>query len=202
MNRESPERRGRAIDHQSCSPRRITAASQVLYTDLDHSLHRTNAYRTKDGIVPGSSSTPFFEFADLLERILAPYRDVAIVLSTSWVQELGFEETRSRFPIASLRARIVDSTYHPEDGPVSEWSKIPRGAQVLRHVRRYGLNRWLAIDDDRRGVNGYESRLIHCQHGVGLGDQDVQKLLARRLEQMFALQSSSCAGISQSTPPT
>jgi hypothetical protein len=31
----------------------------VQYCDLDHTLHRTDAYRTKDGLMPGSPDTPF-----------------------------------------------------------------------------------------------------------------------------------------------
>ncbi|OAJ56010.1 hypothetical protein A6V36_30440 [Paraburkholderia ginsengiterrae] len=174
----------------------MTAASAVLYTDLDHTLHRSDAYRTKHGIIPGSPDTPFFEFANVLEQLLAPFKEVVIVLSTSWVQELGFEETRSRFPTASLRARIVDSTYHPGDELAPVWGYITRGAQVLRHVRHHRLTRWLAVDDDRQGFDGYESHLIHCQRSVGLGDKDVQELFARRLELMFGTPDSLSSDVS------
>jgi hypothetical protein len=175
----------------------ITADSAVLYTDLDHTLHRTDAYRTRHGLVSGSPDTPFFEYAPVLQHHLAGYPDVVIVLSTAWVQELGFEETCAQFPTASLRERIVDSTYDPRDDLTSVWSWVPRGRQILRHVQHYRLKRWLALDDDRNGFDGYESHLIHCQRTVGLGDADVQALLARRLESMFGSPgSASAAGTS------
>ncbi|MGT2469317.1 HAD domain-containing protein [Paraburkholderia terrae] len=157
----------------------------VLYCDFDHTLHATDAYRTRSGLVPGSPQIQFFEFAPILEHMLAAYPPVLIVLSTSWVQELGFTETRNRIPLSSLRARVVGATYDPDDETASMWSAMSRGSQVLHHVRRYGLKRWLAIDDDRKGFDGYESHLIHCQHGIGLGGKDVQQLFARRLELMF-----------------
>jgi hypothetical protein len=42
--------------------RALTADSAVSSTDLDHTPHRTDAY-LRDGVVPGSPSMPFFEFA-------------------------------------------------------------------------------------------------------------------------------------------
>ncbi|MFM0277729.1 HAD domain-containing protein [Paraburkholderia sediminicola] len=169
----------------------ITADSAVLYTDLDHTLHRTDAYRTRHGLVSGSPDTPFFEYAPVLEHHLAGYPDVVIVLSTAWVQELGFEETCAKFPTASLRERIVDSTYDPHDDLTLVWSWVPRGVQILRHVQRCGVKKWLALDDDSAGFEGHEARLIHCQREVGLGDTDVQALLVRRLESMFGSPGSA-----------
>lgn len=164
---------------------RLRPDAAVLYCDFDHTLHRTDAYRTASGVVPGSPTTPFFEYAGLLERLLLPYPEVVIVLSTSWVEELGVDEARNRLPIASLRARVVGATYDPNDTVAANWSAMTRGGQILRHVRLIGLKRWLAIDDGRAGFSGYESHLVHCQMGVVLGDKDVQKLLADRLEWMF-----------------
>jgi hypothetical protein len=43
----------------------------------------------------------------------------------------------------------------------------------------------MAFDDMREGFEGIKEHSVHCQEGVGLGDKDVQQLLARRLEQMF-----------------
>ena len=203
MNSIADEQAAHVGGKESVGPHVLTPASAVLYVDLDHTLHRTDAFRTKQGIMPGSTETPFFEFEPVLDNLLSPYPHVGIVLSTFWVLELGFGETRTRFPTASLRARIVDSTYRLGDELASEWSSMSRGRQVLHHVRRHRLTRWLAIDDDRAGFDGYESRLIHCQQGIGLGDKDVQELFARRLKSMFGPpNSSSDNGASPSGQPT
>lgn len=165
--------------------RELDALSPVLYVDFDNVTHRCDAYKTEQGIVPSAPAGRFFEFAPVLEKLVRPYPTLQIVLSTSWVEVLGFDEARAQLPIASLRARVVDCTYHPNSEFVASWSTMPRGQQVLRHVRRHGIQRWLAIDDMRAGFEGNEAHLIHCQQGVGLGDKDVQGLFAKKLTTMF-----------------
>jgi hypothetical protein len=164
----------------------LLANAPLLYLDFDNCLHCCDACKTADGIVPSDPAVRFFEFAGLLETALAPYRDVVIVLSTSWVEVLGFKETRARLPIASLRERVIDATYQPDSELAMRWSAMSRGQQVLEHVRRNGIKRWLAVDDMRAGFDGYETHLVHCQQGVGLGDKDVQRVLAERLLAMCA----------------
>lgn len=196
--RQDIQRRARAAVAMS-SESRFSSDSAILYTDFDNTLHAAHAYMTTSGIVAGSPSVTLFEFAPILEDLLAPYGQVRIVLSTSWVEVLGYEEARSRLPLESLRNRVVGATYDPQSSQASVWSSTARGIQVLRHVRRHGVKRWLAIDDDRSGFEGYESRLIHCQQGVGLGDKDVQQLFARRLELMFG-QPDSLSSADALTP--
>jgi hypothetical protein len=169
------------------SQRTVDETSPVLYIDFDNCLHSCDAYKTRRGIVPSDPTVRFFEFAGVLETTLAPYRDVVIVLSTSWVEVLGFKETRARLPIASLRERVIDATYQPDSELAMRWSAMSRRQQILEHVRRNGIKRWLAVDDMRAGFDGYETHLVHCQQGVGLGDKDVQRVLAERLLVMCAL---------------
>lgn len=164
----------------------LGSSSFVLYADYDHCLHSCDAYVTATGVVPSEPSAPFFEFAAVLEDLLAPYPALQIVLSTSWVEVLGFEEARDSLPLASLRARVVGATFNPEEHLMRAWREIPRGQQVRRHAERYGIKRWLAIDDMRAGFDGYETHLVHCQQGVALGDKDVQRVLAERLLAMCA----------------
>jgi HAD domain in Swiss Army Knife RNA repair proteins len=164
----------------------LDSSAFVLYLDFDHCLHSCDAYVTAAGIVPSEPSATFFEFAGVLENLLVPYPALRIVLSTSWVQALGFEPARDSLPLASLRARVVGATFNPEENLERAWRETPRGQQVRRHAERYGIKRWLAIDDMRAGFDGYETHLVHCQQGVGLGDKDVQRVLAERLLAMCA----------------
>lgn len=157
----------------------------LLYLDYDNCLHRCDACKTANGIVPSESSARFFEFAGVLETLLAPYPALRIVLSTSWVEALGFATARESPPIASLRARVVGSTFNPKEDRLQTWREIRRGQQVRRHVKRYGIKKWLTLDDMSEGFEGVEARLVHCQPGVGLGDKDVQKLFADRLAAIF-----------------
>ncbi|MFT4437894.1 HAD domain-containing protein [Caballeronia sp. 15715] len=177
----TPEERTRS------SMRKLNGDAQVLYVDFDNCLHRCDAYKTAAGSVPSDPSAIFFEFARVLEELLSPYPAVQIVLSTSWVEALGFEVARASLPMPSLRARVVDSTFNPDRDLPYVWSQTPRGQQIRRHAKTFGIKRWLALDDMRGGFEGAESRLVHCQPGVGLGDKDVQIRFVERLEWMFGL---------------
>lgn len=157
----------------------------LLYLDFDNCLHACDAYKTAGGIVPGDPSATFIEFAGVLETLLAPYPALRIVLSTSWVEAIGFEAALNSLPLASLRARVVGSTFSPGEDFLGAWWEISRGQQVRRHVQRHGIRKWFALDDMREGFEGVERSLVHCQPGVGLGDKDVQKLFADRLATML-----------------
>ncbi|SIT39477.1 conserved hypothetical protein [Paraburkholderia piptadeniae] len=60
-----------------------------------------------------------FEHCALLEETLAPYPEVSIVLSTSWVRRYrGSIRRVSRRLTPALRARVIGSTYHSRMDPV------------------------------------------------------------------------------------
>ncbi|MDR8401857.1 HAD domain-containing protein [Paraburkholderia sp. USG1] len=162
----------------------------VVFLDIDHTLHASDAILFDGRVIAESPTSKLFEFAPIFERLLKPYPALVIILSTSWVEVLGYEFTLAQLPSDSLRARVRGATFEKKDSADDGWSALPRGTQVLRFVRRHKLKRWLAIDDMRSGFDGYEAHLIHCQPTVGLGDKDVQKLLARRLEQTFGPSAS------------
>jgi hypothetical protein len=88
-------------------------------------------------------------------------------------------------PVASRLTRVVDSTFKPHFDLPEVWSLTPRRRQIRRHVKTHGIKKWLALDDMRDGFEGFESHLVHCQRGIGLGDGDVQDLFARRLHSLF-----------------
>jgi hypothetical protein len=106
------------------------------------------------------------------------------------VEVLGFEAARDSLPLSTLRARLNDSTFNSEGDRVQTWRGIPRGQQVRRHVKQHGIKNRLALDDMRDGFEGAEGHWVHCQHGVGLGDKDVQRLFASRLKLMFEQRDS------------
>ena len=68
----------------------------VLYLDFDGALHPDAVFKypkppTIRLQAPGHE---LFESAPLLDQLLAQYPDIRIVLSTSRVQELGFDDAR------------------------------------------------------------------------------------------------------------
>ena len=159
----------------------------VLFLDIDGVLHRGGAYRTRNGVV---SSAPgrieLFEFAGILDELLNPYSNVEIVFSSDWAFTLGFDYTRDRLPLQSLRDRVTGATYQGCGFDERLWPMLTRGAQVLDYVARHSLLHWLAIDDRRDGFDGHWEQLVHCQSECGLGDPAVVDLLRHRLQREFS----------------
>lgn len=121
----------------------------LLYLDYDGVLHPELVLRTrKCGIhlAPGLENHALFENCDLLVEALQPYPDVRIILSTSWVRVLGFNEAVRRLP-QPLQRRVVGATFHtamPRDWFLS----LTRHQQILRDIERRSPTAWVAIDDD------------------------------------------------------
>ncbi|AQV93200.1 hypothetical protein BJN34_04725 [Cupriavidus necator] len=160
------------------------APPDVLFLDYDNCLHRCDAYLSDQGIVPSGPGATLFEFAEILDRALQPYPSVKIVLSTDWVSVLGFERARDALPLPSLRERVIGTT-RSEDIDEPAFSSLSRGEQIRRYVVRHQLRSWVAIDDRRDGFEPYPEQLVHCQPGIGLEDNDVQRRLAHRLYATF-----------------
>jgi hypothetical protein len=127
-----------------------------------------------------------FDWAHFLEEILSPYPQVRIVLSTSWVRELSFNEARSYLP-PSLAGRVVGATFHRRiHGPTRElrqhWSQTPRGLQIYQDVLRRSPPTWLALDDAVDEFTPEQSRwLVACDPELGLSDQTTRDVLVERL---------------------
>lgn len=77
----------------------------VLFLDFDGVLHPDEVYRVRDKIVLKMDGFCLFEWASLLEEILAPYPSLSIVLSTSWARVLGVGVARS-WLAEGLRRRV------------------------------------------------------------------------------------------------
>src|SRR6478752_7009313 len=91
-------------------------SERVVLLDADGVLHPA-AILLHDGRVPvfgpGLDAHHLFEHAGLLVEILRPHLDVRIILSTSWVQVFGYEQTRTMLP-QELRTRVIGSCFDPK----------------------------------------------------------------------------------------
>jgi len=162
---------------------------RILYLDFDGVLHPADVWFVPEAgffISEGYEEHELFEHAELLVRMLAPHKDVGIVLSTSWVRGLGLARAAARLP-ASLRQRVVGATFDPlRHG--RQFGAVARGYQVLEHVKEARPTDWVALDDDGDGWPEQERhRLILTDKESGLGDPDAQALLKNWLSQ-------GCAG--------
>ncbi len=158
----------------------------VLYLDYDGVLHHENClWHPKRGAylyAPGRYS--LFQHSELLERMLEPYPQVQIVLSTSWVRRYGMTKTAKRLP-PSLQARVIGATFHSRHMNDYEFMRLARGQQVHEDVLRRRPREWLALDDDAEGwPTEHAARYIQTHMHEGLSDPDVLIEFKVKLQEM------------------
>jgi hypothetical protein len=139
----------------------------LLFTDFDGCLHPH-----------GCAESRFFESAPVLIRLLEPFPHVSLVLSTSWVWDIGFERARDHLP-EPLRSRVIGATQQ------SSWH---RTVQITADVERRKPRAWLAIDDSApHWPPRFKRRLVKTPKDLGLACQDTQRVLGERLREFFTL---------------
>lgn len=163
-------------------------SSTILYLDYDGVLHADDVYIDARHRPFMRGEGALFEYAHCLAQILAPYPEVALVLSTSWVRVKGFTYAVKRLP-DSLRSRVIGATWH------SGWGKDPerrawwiesstRYMQIAGDVGRRKPSYWLALDDDAEGwPDTARGHLINCNPWLGLSEPQVLAQLDTRLAQ-------------------
>lgn len=163
----------------------------ILYLDFDGVLHPASVVVAKDSTgkrVPemqGAGS--LFQWAPVLERALADTPEVQIVLSTKWVWWFGIEFVRKALPPA-LASRVIGSTWEGSENMPVGWVHMPRCEQIRLHARRYGIEGWIAIDDDDQGLDGDDrEQFVVCHPEKGLSDPATVAELATRLRRAAIL---------------
>lgn len=153
----------------------------VLYLDFDGVLHHEDVWwHPRRGAFIKTPGYLLFEHVHLLEKTLAPYPEVQIVLSTSWVRVRRFSRAVKRLT-PGLRERVVGATFHTRMNR-EFFEGLPRGAQVLNDVERRRPRLWLALDDDAEGwPSGYLEHLIQTDEVLGISAPDVLQELQKRL---------------------
>lgn len=170
---------------------RSRTADIVLYLDLDGVVqHESVCWDRRRGIFMSSAAGPdrtLFEWVPLLEEVLAPYPQVALVLSSSWCVWPGFSKTLKRLP-PGLRSRFIGGTYHRREHGVdpqikASFEEMSRGQQVCADVLRRNPEQWLALDDDVEGWPEWARyNLIACDGSTGLSCDLVRAELREKLQ--------------------
>ena len=129
-------------------PLPLLAMRPTLYLDFDGVLHPDEVYRRRDGSifvkdVPGMNASLFMWAKGLEERMAN--RDVQVVLSTSWVKALGFQQAMARLP-EGIASKVAGSTYHSSQK--QDWQYYTRYQQIQQHATRHRIVHWLALDND------------------------------------------------------
>ncbi len=147
----------------------------VCYRDFDGVVQDDAVYWSKDrGIHIRTPGRTLFEWAPILEELLAPHPNVKIVLSTSWVRMKSFEFAKSRLAPA-LQSKVIGVTFHHRETNRFEFDNMARGVQICADVQRRKPTQWFAIDNDDRGwPPAYRDRLIKTEDRLGLSELAVQ----------------------------
>lgn len=166
------------------------SSSGVLYLDFDGVLHPAEVFRQRGGGMHlpehfRSQGHRLFEHAGLLVELLKPYPQVAVVLSTSWVQVLGYDKARGHLPLA-LASRVIGATYHSGMRYAAEFEQMSRGQQVLADVERRRPGAWLAVDDDGElWPAAHAGKLVLSHPDTGISEPGVRARLEAALVREF-----------------
>lgn len=158
----------------------------ILYLDYDGVLHHENClwHPRRGAYLDAPQRYSLFQHAELLEHLLAPYPDVKIVLSTSWVLRYGCSATAKRLP-PGLRARVIGATFHSRHMLAEEFRSLPRGLQVTEDAMRRQSRNWLALDDNEEGwPTEHRGKWVHTHMYEGISPPEVQRKLVKKLEEM------------------
>ncbi len=75
----------------------IRRVDKILYLDFDGVLHDDWVLVHRErGFFMATEGRTLFEWAPILEQLLKPHPDVAIVLSTSWVKVKGYPHAKAQ----------------------------------------------------------------------------------------------------------
>lgn len=174
---------------RSSGRRQRHAQLPTLYLDFDGVLHPDEVYRVGKQIVLQMDGFSLFEWTSILEALIAPYRQLQIVPSSSWVRVVGFDDALARLP-AGIQRRVVGATWHPY--APRGWEHLTRYEQIRRNVESHYHQRWLAIDDDGVGwPDENRANLVLTDSLLGLGAVSAQRDLAEKLEALHRYSSST-----------
>jgi len=157
----------------------------VLYLDFDGVLHEENVrWSIKRGIYMATPGHHLWEWMSILEELLAPFPDVKIVLSTSWVHARNFNYAKSRLsPV--LQTRVIGATFHRREMRKDVFLSYSRGWQIAGDVSRRRPRAWFALDDDTEGWPAHLLENLVATDGTrGLSDPAVQAAVTEKLRQL------------------
>ncbi len=160
--------------------------AKILYLDYDGVLHHEDVWRhPRRGLYFGAKGKghTLFENAALLERLLEPYPDVFIVLSTSWVPSLRYSYAAAKLT-PGLKKRVIGATFHTRMNR-NVFNRLTRAHQVLDDVDRRQPGAWVAIDDALGWPFEAESHFVPSDPADGIAEPSVTKDLENKLRLNF-----------------
>jgi len=160
----------------------------ILFLDFDGVLHPDRVFVTRKGPKLRGEGH-LFMWMPILEAELSAFPAVGLVLSTSWVRQMGFTRAKKRLS-PELQRRVVGATWHSSMANAWAdqiwWDQSSRYGQIMRYVGRAGITRWLALDDDIEGwAHSNRHRLICSDGSKGVSDDLITQDLRAKLRAEF-----------------
>jgi hypothetical protein len=163
--------------------------NMIIFLDFDGVLHPDAVYRPRNKALELRAPGELFMHAPILEEALSFYPEAQIILSTSWVRMLGYERTLEKMP-PNLAARVTGATWHKHmaQGGLDPFSWMTRYEQIIAHINRHGVQKWLAIDDLHSGTEvvnwpkQHRHLLVLTEEAKGLGCLEAQANLKTILD--------------------
>jgi hypothetical protein len=168
-------------------PPPVATGGLILYLDFDGVLHPENVHMRagRGPYIESPEGHALFEHCELLEKVLLPYPDVRIVLSTSWVRVYKSVARVARKLTPELQARVVGATYHLSMDAES-FRQAPRGMQIWSDVLRREPDDWIAVDDDYLHWPSWaRDKLVRTHEILGISAPVVLAELRAKLAAMY-----------------
>jgi len=164
----------------------------VLFLDFDGVLHPDDVFLI-NGRPTLKAAGQLFMWVHYLEQVLDTFPNIAIVLSTSWVQWRSYRRTRNELP-RGLRDRVIGATWHSRID-LLEWSTLTRYHEIRHYLASKPIAEWLALDDDDEGWPEFDRRrLIHTDPERGIGDENIRIQMQKLLTQTCVADETPQAG--------
>lgn len=150
-------------------------SSPVIYVDFDGVLHLLGEPALDEDfkLLP---NTNLFCWRPILERVLAPYPSVKIIISSDWRRL--FDDQALSSLLGDLAPRFLGAV---------EIFRSSRAEEIIEDAGRRGLTHWLAIDDHPSVVDASDrgdERFIACASDSGLSSPEVQAELEGKLREL------------------
>jgi hypothetical protein len=143
----------------------------LLFLGIDGVLHPEPCFKPEQ----------LFCRQPLLEELLRPLPDVAIVVSSSWRELVNLSELRSLFS-PEIAKRIIDQTPYWYDHPtLFEKIGYQRQTEIEAWLRQSHMPwaKWVALDDKPWLFAPSLANLVCCRPDIGLEKMAAERLHAK-----------------------
>lgn len=141
----------------------------ILFLDFDGVLH------------PRAPGKALFSNLARLEAVLREFEFVEVVITSTWRENMSFEELQALFS-PDIRPRVIGVTPVVEiEFPAGPHGTREEEIRLFLEQGKYQERSWLALDDEERLFQPGGANLVICPTQIGF-DEEAEKRLRKRLQ--------------------